>query len=94
MQDEWVPDWRVCPVCKAKPEHERGQIKFDSFFLLMRHWEAVHPNETPRGDNSYGAYHWDNVIASGDMRMELAEGVEDCYNLDLWCERNGLVEKE
>lgn len=52
--DEYrIGDARVCPVCIKKAMHERGEIRFPSFYLMMRHWEAVHPDVAPADDRDH-----------------------------------------
>lgn len=48
-----IRDDRPCPVCRAKRRHGDNPLWFPSFYLLMRHWEAEHPNEAPPSDRDH-----------------------------------------
>ena len=50
-KDEYtVEDERVCPVCIVKRRWDNNPVRFASFTHMMRHWEAMHPNEAPPSD--------------------------------------------
>src|SRR5262245_54512636 len=45
--DPRVNPTRVCPVCRLQDTTVTGGIRYDTFGSMMRHWQAVHPNEVP-----------------------------------------------